>query len=330
MAANAQSTTVANDTADAGRPLHISFPSGRIVRLPKRGDGFVRIDEAPSGAPTLLLLHGWTATADINWATAYETLTPHYGLIAPDLHGHGRGPRRRRRFRLKECADDVAALADYLGIEKLIVVGYSMGGTVAQMLWRHHPELVDGMVLCATAGMFRESLHEFFRFSGLGLVALAAAVLPRSLARWVRGRMLEERSKQGMSEWALSEMYRHDPLRLLQAGREIGIFDTRTWLSSVDVPVASVITTQDEVVAPERQRELARLIKAQDVFEIEGGHAVCVRSTVEWPETLRASVDAVVARVNPDETKRRSERQECGPQSASYKSANRKVIDKNP
>ncbi len=279
----------------AGAPQQVSFPRGRVVRLPKRGNGFVRIDEAPPGAPTLLLLHGWTATADINWANAYETLTPHYGLIAPDLHGHGRGLRRHRRFRLEECAHDVAALADYLGEKKVIVVGYSMGGTVAQLLWRHHPELVDGLVLCATAGMFRESLHELIRFTGLGAVAIAAALLPRAFSRWIGGRMLEERSKQGMSEWALGEMYRHDPLRLLQAGRELGIFDSRAWLSSVDVPTACVITTQDEVVAPQRQQELARLIDAQNVFEIAGGHTVCLRSTIEWPQTLLAAVDAVAA-----------------------------------
>ncbi len=304
MAVNAQSAitastiSTANGTAVSSAARQISFPPGAVVNLPNRGDGFVRIHKAPPGAPTLLLLHGWTATADINWANAYGTLIPRYGLVAPDLHGHGRGLRRHRRFRLAECADDVAALVNHLGAEKLIVVGYSMGGTIAQMLWRHHRELVAGMVLCATAGMFRESLSELISFLTLGAVATAAAVLPRSLSLWIGGRMLEERSRQGMSEWALSEIYRHEPLRLLQAGRELGIFDARTWLSSVDVPVASVITAQDEVVSPERQRELARLIKAQDVFEIKGGHISCLRSAFMWPQALLAAVDAVAARIN--------------------------------
>ena len=303
----------------ASPPGQITFPRGRLVRLPKsrvafggrgrgreasgsgRGrqtsgtvsGGFVRISEAPPGAPTLLLLHGWTATADINWAYAYGPLAEQYGLIAPDLHGHGRGPRRHRRFRLEECAHDVAALTDYLGVEKVIVVGYSMGGTVAQMMWRHHPELVDAMVLCATAGRFEESLHELIRFAALGTLAVAAAILPRNLSRWIGGRMLEKKSEQGMSEWALGEMYRHEPLRLLQAGRELGKFDSRAWLGAVDVPVASVITAQDEVVSPQRQRELASLIGAQDIFEIAGGHTVCLRPTVEWPQMLLAAVDAV-------------------------------------
>jgi len=53
-----------------------------------------------------------------------------------DHRGHGRGIRSAKPFRLADCADDVAALADRLGIETFIPVGYSMGGTVAQLMWR--------------------------------------------------------------------------------------------------------------------------------------------------------------------------------------------------
>lgn len=286
--------------------LQISFPRGRTVRLATgtdgivRGEGFVRIDEAPPGAPTLLLLHGWTATADINWASSYAELSPHYGLVAPDLHGHGRGPRRRRRFRLEECANDVATLAEQLGVKKAIVVGYSMGGTIAQLLWRHHPDLVEGMVLCATAGTFSESRREQVRFSGLALLALLAAVLPRWVVRWGGSRFVNEKTKQGISEWVLGEMHRHEPLRLLQAGRELGLFDSRAWLKAVDVPVTSVITTLDDVVSPRRQRELAKLIGTTDIFKIDGRHTVCLRSPQQWARTLRCAVDVTAAKVATD------------------------------
>ena len=75
-------------------------------------------------------------------------------MVAPDLRGHGRGIRSRRPFRLEDCADDLAALVEQLGCGPVVVVGYSMGGLVAQLLWRRHPDLVAGLVLCSTARVF--------------------------------------------------------------------------------------------------------------------------------------------------------------------------------
>ncbi|MGV3760288.1 MAG: alpha/beta fold hydrolase, partial [Actinomycetota bacterium] len=119
--------------ADAGPVL---LPGGPL-ELPGRGTTFVRHHPAPPGAPTVLLLHGIGVTADANWFTAYPALAERYGVVALDHRGHGRGIRTRRPFRLTDCADDAAALLDVLGdTGPVIACGYSMGGPVAQLLWR--------------------------------------------------------------------------------------------------------------------------------------------------------------------------------------------------
>src|SRR5918994_5708857 len=130
---------------------------GRGVDLPRRGRTFVRERPGPDGAPVVVLLHGWTATATLNWAPVFEPLSHHFRVVALDHRGHGRGVRARSPFRLEDCADDVAALLGVLGVARCIAVGYSMGGAIAQLLWRRHADLVDGMVLCATSGSFRGS-----------------------------------------------------------------------------------------------------------------------------------------------------------------------------
>src|SRR3954449_7851087 len=88
------------------------LPPGRTVELPGRGTTFVRELPGPPGAPTVVLLHGWTATADLNFYTCYDALGEHFRVLAFDHRGHGRGIRSRRRFRLEDCADDVAELLD--------------------------------------------------------------------------------------------------------------------------------------------------------------------------------------------------------------------------
>ena len=96
----------------------------------------------PPGAATVVLLHGWRGTAAGNWATAMPALARDFHVIAPDLRGHDAG-----------SVDDVVAMVDALGVERFIAVGYSLGSAVASELQRRHPERVEGMVLCAAAGV---------------------------------------------------------------------------------------------------------------------------------------------------------------------------------
>ena len=124
---------------------------GRQVLIPDRGRTMVWEQPGPAGAPTLLLLHGLGSTALGNWATSLPSLGREFGVVAPDQRGHGGGIPLSGRLRIDELADDAAALLDELGVRRAIAVGYSMGGFVAQRLWRRHAQRVAGVVLCATA-----------------------------------------------------------------------------------------------------------------------------------------------------------------------------------
>src|SRR5688500_434377 len=101
------------DTAGTISSMSVAkVPPGRRVLLPGRGTTFVRELPGPPGAATVMLLHGWTATADLNWLPSYGPLSQHFHVIALDHRGHGRGIRSNRAFRLADCADDAVALAD--------------------------------------------------------------------------------------------------------------------------------------------------------------------------------------------------------------------------
>ena len=253
------------------------LPLGRRVALPGRGTTYVRHAEGPPGAPTLVLLHGWTVTAALNWYGVFEPLSAHFSVVALDHRGHGRGIRSWRRFRLEDCADDAVALADALGVDRFIPVGYSMGGPIAQLLWRRHPDRVDGLVLCATSRTFaRGGAGGRAAASVGGLFSLAARATPRRVQTRVGERILDsryDRSDLGPSEPA--EVVRNDTRMVVEAGAALATFSSRDWIGGVSVPTSLVVTEHDAVVAPHRQRRLAEAIPSATVHTIAGDHGVC-------------------------------------------------------
>lgn len=269
--------------------------------LPGRGETFVRDAPGPPGAPTLLLLHGWTVTADLNWFACYRRLAETYRVVAMDHRGHGQGIRSRRPFRLEDCADDAAALAAELGIGPLIPVGYSMGGPVAQLLWRRHPDLVAGLVLCATATSFAgPDTRSRVTFSGLLGLSVAARLAPEPVRRQVTETLIRRRLHgASLAEWGTTQMQRSDPAAVLEAGWAIGRFQSADWIGEVDVPAAVVVTTLDQVVDPRRQRALADALPGARRIDVEGDHAVCVTEPGRFVPALLDACAHVASRSTP-------------------------------
>ena len=219
-----------------------------------------------------MLLHGWTATADLNWFMCYEQLGQHFRVIALDHRGHGRGIRTKRQFKLSDCADDAAALADQLGIEKFIPVGYSMGGTVAQLVWKRHAHRVSGLVLAATSGHFVEERKERIGFTALAGIGALSRLVPASLRESISHRLYVSRKTMTWEPWAAKEASDHEWRLILEAGAALGLYDSRKWLPEVNAPTAMIITTQDRVVATDRQHELAQLIPNVFTQTIDADH----------------------------------------------------------
>ena len=252
-----------------------AIPPGRYVELPGRGTTFVREMEGPPGAPAVILLHGLGATGALNWFPVFEPLGRHFRVLAIDHRGHGRGLRTRARFRLADCADDVAALADALGIETFIAAGYSMGGPIAQLVWHRHGERVDGLVLCATSRNFRGRWRERLQFAGLGLMVAGLRLAPRRAADRIATELPTELTDAVNPRWALGEARRHDVRMVLEAAETLGRFTSKDWIGDIDVPVSVVVTSEDRLVPARRQVRLAQDIPSAVIHVVDGTHLVC-------------------------------------------------------
>jgi 3-oxoadipate enol-lactonase len=276
------------------------MPPGGWVSIPGRGRAWVWDSGGAPGAPTVVLLHGWTSTAALNWSRCFGPLGREVRVVAMDHRGHGRGIRGFRPFRLEDCADDVAALIETLGVGPAVVAGYSMGGPVAQLCWRRHPDVVGGLVLCATAAHFpRPPVSD----AALGAVTAAMTLTLASLGGPVRREAFRRlvRRRPGfdaMEPWAQQESCFGDPIAFLQAGEAVTRFDSRSWLASIDVPTASVITTRDHTVPPAGQRALAASIPGAEVFAVAADHRACVETPELFVPTFLAACRRVRARAH--------------------------------
>ena len=261
-----------------------------------KGRGRIRVLESkgPAGAPTLILLHGLAATGGLNWITAFSDLAEHYHVVAVDHRGHGHG-LPTRHFRLKDCADDVIAVADELGIGQFIAVGYSMGGPIAKLCWSRHPGRVRGLVLCATARHFTPERYPVLTRAVLPGAVIGARMAPKLVLRQIIDGMVRDIKEPKLEAFVRREMSGADPAALAQASRAIIRFSSRNWASNIAVPTAVVITTRDKIVPARRQYALANAIPGAKQFEVDSDHFACARRQTNFVPQLLAACDHVRA-----------------------------------
>jgi pimeloyl-ACP methyl ester carboxylesterase len=267
------------------------MPPARTVLVPGRGEFFLR--DTGGDGPVVMLLHGWMVSADLNWHGAYGALAEAgYRVLAIDHRGHARGIRALEPFRLTDCAADAAAVLRQLGTGPATVVGYSMGGTIAQLMVRDHRDVVGAVVLSATSQHFQEpETRRLWRW--MGAFGLMVAIAPRSSFGVGFNRSGIKLNEQ--TAWWMSELLRHSARDIAEAGRELGRFDSRPWLGTVSVPAAMVLTSGDTAVPPTKQRELAAAIGAA-VFETPIDHLEVTSRPADYNPALLEALAAVAPR----------------------------------
>lgn len=285
--------------ADPAAPVPpTGLPPGRVVEVPGRGEVFMRESPGRPGQPTILLLHGWTASADLNWFRAYPAVGELGRVLAVDHRGHGRGLRTEERFTLEDAADDAAELLRTLDAGPAVVVGYSMGGPIAMLMAHRHPDVVAGLVLEATALEWRARRRERLTFRFMGTLEFFLRMgRPRGLIeRTLRDAVRQAPDLEPLLGWLKGELKRGDPGALADAGRALGNHDARPWAGQLLVPSAVVITARDRLVKPRKQRHLAKALDGASTFEIAGDHDSCLVLPGPFVRMTVAAVEDVVQR----------------------------------
>ena len=112
----------------------------------------VRIHYEDAGAgEAVILVHGFASTAEHNWGGTgwLAMLSSKFRVIAPDVRGHGLSdkPHAREAYGYASMGADVMRLMDHLGVERALLMGYSMGASIAIELMLSHPHRFRAIVL---------------------------------------------------------------------------------------------------------------------------------------------------------------------------------------
>lgn len=258
-------------------PIPWTKPQAHPWRIPARtyyvGDRELSVREVgPSDASPIVLIHGLAGSSMAEWYKVAPLLAASHRIVMIDQRSHGLSVADRGRFEISDLADDLADIIGQLGLGLVTLVGYSMGGVIAQQIARDHPHLLAKLVLIATMSHHPQGWRQ---------ARMLGAILARGWERFTGTGTPEVRTgyllatgavERRHARWLWEETHRRDPDAGAEASLALFRFDSRSWLGQLDVPTLVFIPTRDQLVPASWQRKLATEIKNAEVVEIGGGH----------------------------------------------------------
>jgi pimeloyl-ACP methyl ester carboxylesterase len=169
------------------RPVREVTPSLQFRTI----HGYRRAFRIAGSGPAILLIHGIGDNSS-TWDTVQTKLAQRFTVIAPDLLGHGKSDKPRADYSVAAYANGMRDLLAVLNIDRVTLVGHSLGGGVTMQFAYQYPQLVERIVLVGTGGVTKD-VHFALRFASLpvGSEALALLRLPGALqALQLTGRII--------------------------------------------------------------------------------------------------------------------------------------------
>ena len=250
----------------------------------------VHVAEAGAGPP-LVLLHalGWDHR---QWEHHFVHYAANYHVLAIDTRGHGKSTVAPGPYSLELFREDMLATFDALEIASATVVGFSLGGMIAQYLAAAAPERVTALAListvCRTDPALRQVMEE--------RIAANQATGPRGYAETVAKTLFSQPFRDAEPEF-LEKFYAwriaSSRVPIFESMRAIFALDICRALPDFRMPCMVVAGAEDTATAPDDVARLADEIPGATFHTIAGsGHLI----PIEQPAEFRKCLDAFLAR----------------------------------
>jgi pimeloyl-ACP methyl ester carboxylesterase len=220
------------------------------------------------------------------WRAQLPAWSAHYRVTVFDNRDVGRSFYASEPYEIRALAGDTFGLADRLGLERFHLLGYSMGGAVAQEMALERPERVRSLTLCASYG----GNGAWGRLRNRLAVAASARQTEAQLALELIVLTLSEQTIEqlGVEVEAMAELVLAYPHRQRREGYERQLqadasHETRDRLGRLRMPVHVIGAEQDLFVPAWKSQELADLVPGSKLSIVAGAaHAVGLERTAEY------------------------------------------------
>jgi pimeloyl-ACP methyl ester esterase len=232
----------------------------------------LRYDRAGSG-PAVLLIHGWTANRTF-WERQVQALRDQHTVITVDLRGHGESSHPRSGYTLAALAGDLEHLVRALAVPRIALVGWSMGGIVAQELALRLGDRVSALgLVCTTAGGLTDDKRDKADTERFGAMQAAIAKDFRAFVRDFAPSLFKDGTAAPLLPWVIGQLQK-TPAHVAEACfATVGTTDLRAKLGKLKVPTAVLHGRHDGVIPFSEAQQLAKKIPGATltVFE-QSGH----------------------------------------------------------
>jgi pimeloyl-ACP methyl ester carboxylesterase len=134
------------DTAATTAPEQTQSANGSTLLATEPDGVHIEYRIVGKGDPAIVLIHGWATDANY-WNAQIDPLKAKYTVVAVDLAGHGGSTKSRTDWSMEKYGEDVTTVLQRIPNQQLILVGHSMGGTVALEAARTLGSRVIGIVV---------------------------------------------------------------------------------------------------------------------------------------------------------------------------------------
>lgn len=192
--------------------------------------------------PVLVFVHGLGENLE-SWTYQLQYFDKDYRVIAMDLRGHGRTNDGIVPLTMRRLALDVIALIDYLAIDKMHLVGLSMGGMIALELTKEHQQRLQSISLCNTMAypIDNDKIAIANRVGMLQMVPMS------TVAEYVTNKCLAQENNQILHEQVLKMFLNNRLLPYMAATIAVFSIDYRSQLAKINLPTLIMVGDVDTV-----------------------------------------------------------------------------------
>lgn len=245
--------------------------------------------EGSANKPCLLFLHGLGSSIR-DWEFQLPIFQQDYRVLAIDMRGHGRSDKPTAQYSMRQFASDIVAVMDKEKIDKVHVIGISMGGMIAFQMAVDYPERIHSLVIVNSGpAVVPKTLAEKFAiYSRFVIVRLMGM---RKMGEVLAPKLFVDAEQENLRREFVERWAANDPKAYLNTLRAIVGWSVEDAIHKISSPMLILCSDLDYTPTALKEAYMPKLANARLQVLPNSHHAV----SSERPELFNQAVLAFLA-----------------------------------